>query len=85
MCSVTAACISRALHSLSHQYPADIPGFGILEDAALQCIRLRCAAERNTQQADSYEDYVKNYYGDSLYQYIFKPFAEKVWGIRLHG
>lgn len=35
----------------------------------------------NTQQADSYEDYVKNYYGDSLYQYIFKPFAEKVWGI----
>jgi len=29
----------------------------------------------------SYEDYVKGYYGDSLYRALFKPFAEKVWGI----
>lgn len=29
----------------------------------------------------SYEDYVVDYYGRSLYESIFKPFAEKVWGI----
>ncbi len=29
----------------------------------------------------SYEEYVSRYYGNALYQTLFKPFAEKVWGL----
>lgn len=36
---------------------------------------------RDTKNAASYEEYVIGYYGNSLYDRIFKPFAEKVWGL----
>ncbi len=35
----------------------------------------------DTSKADSYEDYVRAYYGHGLYERIFEPFARKVWGL----
>lgn len=29
----------------------------------------------------SYEEYVRDYYGDMLYRKVFEPFARKVWGV----
>ncbi len=35
----------------------------------------------STQEAETYEEYVKGYYGEGLYHRIFEPFARKVWGL----
>ncbi|MDX9754153.1 MAG: FAD-dependent oxidoreductase [bacterium] len=36
---------------------------------------------RNKSAAETYEAYMKGYYGAGLYQRIFQPFAQKVWGV----
>ncbi|MEW6237672.1 MAG: FAD-dependent oxidoreductase [Candidatus Omnitrophota bacterium] len=54
---------------------------GMRSAAALALSALSVLFRQPARPAETYEEYVKGYYGDGLYLRIFEPFAIKVWGL----
>ncbi len=54
---------------------------GIGSSLSFMISALQTLFDQKPEKAESYEEYVQSYYGKALYQRIFKPFAQKVWGI----
>ena len=45
---------------------------------------LLCLRDSNSIPADNFQDFLKNMFGDTLYQLYFKPYNTKVWRRSLH-
>ncbi len=58
-----------------------LKALGISKTVAFMGSALKVLIDRNEHEAQSYEEYVQRYYGKALYQTIFQPFAQKVWGM----
>lgn len=66
-------------------YPVSpLPTFkalGLRSALSLTVSALEVLFQRHANEAASYQEYVKRYYGKGLYERIFKPLTEKVWGL----
>ncbi|RJP18992.1 MAG: FAD-dependent oxidoreductase [Candidatus Omnitrophota bacterium] len=58
-----------------------LKSLGIRSTATFLLSAVKILFEKHDAIAPSYEEYVQRYYGNALYQTIFKPFAQKVWGV----
>ncbi len=58
-----------------------LKALGLAQTISFTLSALAVLFRNRSTKSESYEEYVIGYYGKSLYERIFKPFAEKVWGL----